>query len=63
MTESLDIIKTAGVVSLFSIGGWLIFESMISLFDLSALTPLWKIIIGFGVILLGTKLGWKRFMK
>jgi len=58
--SDFHIVKAAFVVAFVSIGGWLTFRALVEIFNLNQLSPIWRLIIGIGIIWLSFRLGWKK---
>jgi hypothetical protein len=59
--SNVNILIGTITVSILAIGGWLVFTSLTTMFDLSNLAVGWQLVLGLAIIFIGTKLGLNRF--
>ena len=56
----IQIAWLAVIVSLTSIGGWAIFKSIVGIFKLETLNHWIMLVVGLVIIIITTKLGWRK---
>ena len=60
VTGGIHVMWLAVIVSLTSIGGWAIFKSIVGIFKLETLSPWIMLVVGLMIIIITTKLGWRK---
>lgn len=63
MADEIQIAWLALIVALTSMGGWAIFKSMVGIFKLETLNHWIMLIGGIIIIIITTKLGWRKVVN